>query len=166
MIILGLDPGGSYTGYGVIEVSEYSEPKHIAHGVITLTKKKSLSSKLLKLSEELGQLMSMYSPSEVAIERIFLGKNADSAFKLGHVRGVCMMEAERIGASISEYAPKKIKKIVTGSGSADKEQVRWMVLHLLNQQSVEKDDATDALAIAVCHSRQRQAAATLRKLNK
>lgn len=164
MIVLGIDPGGSYTGYGVIKLSDFSDPVHIAHGVISLPKKKSLSSRLLQLSSELGQIMSKYNPDEVAIEKIFLGKNADSAFKLGHVRGVCMMESERIGAQIFEYAPKKIKKIVTGSGAADKEQVRWMVLNLLKIKSIEKDDATDALAIAFCHSRQRPAITLLRGL--
>ena len=127
-----------------------------------MSKKNALSKRLLSLSAELGELMSMYKPNEVAIEKIFLGKNADSAFKLGHIRGVCMMESERVGAKIFEYAPKRVKKIVTGSGSADKEQVRWMVLNLLSQTSVEKDDATDALAVAVCHARDRQAALILK----
>ena len=164
MIVLGLDPGSAYTGYGVIRIDESGEVHHVMHGVVALKKGLSLADKLVRLDTELEKLMNQYKPSEVAVEKIFLGKNADSAFKLGHVRGVCMMQAKKHGADIFEYAPRRVKKIVTGFGAADKDQVRWMVLSLLKIKSSEKDDATDALALAVCHSRERQALNALKSL--
>jgi len=157
MIVLGLDPGSSVTGYGVIKLHAGDQLEHIDHGVITLKKKLSLPEKLVELNAQLEQLLLKHKPSEVSIEKIFLGKNADSAFKLGHIRGVCMMQTKKQNAEVFEYAARRVKKVVTGFGAADKQQVRWMVLSLLKIKSAQKDDATDALAMALCHARERQA---------
>lgn len=151
MIIIGLDPGSLFTGYGVVEY-DGRNVKHIDHGVIKNTSKDALPKRLAKIGEELNTIFKKYKPSHVVVERIFMGKNVDSAFKLGHVRGVAMYEAQMAGAKIVEYAAREVKKGITGYGAAEKEQVRFLVLNYLKIKENIQIDAADALALAIYHS--------------
>jgi crossover junction endodeoxyribonuclease RuvC len=152
-LILGLDPGSRHTGYGLIAVRG-EHMVHVACGVIDLPEKHSLHERLRILHQELSALFARFPVRVVAIEKIFLGKNADSAFKLGHARGVCLLAAAQNSARIEEYAARFVKKCITGFGAADKQQVQMMIFNWLRIQPVELAfDATDALSLAVTYAR-------------
>jgi crossover junction endodeoxyribonuclease RuvC len=151
MVILGIDPGSRVTGFGVIKISG-DKVTHISHGIILLEDQDSFSGRMCELGEGLEILLKKYQPEHVAIEKIFLGKNADSAFKLGHARGVAMYESAKNGAHIFEYATRIVKKGIVGNGAAIKEQVQMALLRLLNIKAISKIDASDALALAVFHA--------------
>ncbi len=150
--ILGIDPGSQNMGFGVIS-SDGTAETHIHHGVITIPNKLSLPGKLFYAHEKLGELFLQFKPTCFALEDIFLGKNPKSAFILGHVRGVCLQIAYKNRCDIQNYAARTVKKTITGSGAASKEQVRNVVTRLLNISTEAKLDATDALAIAITYSR-------------
>jgi crossover junction endodeoxyribonuclease RuvC len=150
-IILGIDPGSRVTGFGVIKVTR-TRVEHISHGIILLPKDESLSLRLKVLSEGLQTILHKFRPEHVVVEKIFLGKNADSAFKLGHARGVVLAESAKSGAQIHEYATRIVKKAITGKGSAEKEQVKYMVEKILGLNQIDKMDASDALAMALYHA--------------
>ncbi len=145
IMILGIDPGSRFTGYAVIDLSN----EYVTSGVINLSSKKEFKNKLFFLSQQLDQLYTQYNISYLSLEKIFLGKNADSAFKLGHARGVCLLSAGRHGAHVFEYAAKYVKKIATGSGSSDKLTVQ-SILNKVYQTQILKEDESDALALAYC----------------
>lgn len=126
--------------------------EHVNHGVIQLEAGAPLGERLRDLSDSLAMILKRYSPSVVVIEKIFLGKSADSAFKLGHARGIAMSEASRSGASIVEYATREVKKAVTGNGGATKEEVQLALRRMLSLSRVVNFDGTDALALTVCHA--------------
>ncbi len=149
--LLGIDPGSRITGFGVIRC-EGSRMIHVSHGVIVLDPADSFAQRITELGTSLRTLMQKYKPHEVVIEKIFLGKNADSAFKLGHARGVCMYEAQLSGAQVFEYATRIVKKGVTGTGGASKEQVQNVIQQLLGLSQIDRIDASDALAMAVYHA--------------
>lgn len=149
-VIIGIDPGSRVTGYGVIRSVDQSL-EGIACGVIDLGETESLALRLNRLAQSLRTLFEKHRPQAVAIEKIFLGKNADSAFKLGHARGVCLQIAGEFHAEVFEYATRSVKKAVTGSGGAEKEQVRVVIENLLKLRCPELD-ASDALAVAVAHA--------------
>lgn len=151
MIIIGLDPGSLFTGYGVIEF-DGRNVKYIAHGVIQNSSGVDISKRLLKIGKELSEVFQKHGPTHVVVEKIFLGKNVDSAFKLGHVRGVAFYEAQKINATVVEYAAREVKKGITGYGAAEKEQVRFLVLNYLKLKENIQIDAADALALAIYHS--------------
>lgn len=163
MVILGLDPGSQYTGYGIV-VQEGDLVRHITHGVIKMSPQLSFAQKLQQLEQQFQQILTSYHPNHCAIEKIFLGKNADSAFKLGHARGVCLSQAAKLGCEVHEYAARSVKKIVTGSGAASKEQVKILVERILNIRSAAMIDATDALSLAICHSRKNEHNLRLKQL--
>ncbi|MCB0415179.1 MAG: crossover junction endodeoxyribonuclease RuvC [Bdellovibrionales bacterium] len=150
--ILGIDPGSQVAGYGIIQVHSNNIPVHKTHGCIRLAKSMTFSEKLAQIYKELSHLIRDYQVNEIVIEKAFLGKNVDSALKLGQVRGVCLLVAGQNNLPVYEYAPASIKKKVTGAGNADKEHVRLVVLRQLGIQSEAALDATDALAMALCHS--------------
>jgi crossover junction endodeoxyribonuclease RuvC len=155
-LILGLDPGSRHTGYGVIAV-EGDRLIHVSHGVIDLKEKWSLPERLRVLHLQLNELFTLHPVKSAAIEKIFFGKNVDSAFKLGHARGVCLLAAALNGVAVAEYAARYVKKCVTGSGAASKEQVQTMIFSQLRIQPKELAfDATDALSLAVTHARIRE----------
>lgn len=154
-IIIGIDPGSRVTGFGVLRV-QGDQMIHVSHGVIQLSVEKSFTERLFELGESLRELFAKYHPDEIAIEKIFLGKNADSAFKLGHARGVAMYEGRIANAEVYEYATRLVKKGVTGSGAATKEDVQFVLQRLLNLKVIAKLDASDALALAAYHGRQMQ----------
>jgi crossover junction endodeoxyribonuclease RuvC len=150
-VIIGIDPGSLLAGYGILSC-ENGEIKGLECGVIEVRKEKSFPLRLAQLGRDLRLLFAQYKPDAVAVEQVFLGKNVDSAFKLGHARGVCFQVAGEFGAPVYEYAARSVKKSVTGSGAADKEQVKLVVENLVRLRS-DFFDATDALAIALAHVR-------------
>ncbi|MEO1049435.1 MAG: crossover junction endodeoxyribonuclease RuvC [Bacteroidota bacterium] len=150
-IILGLDPGTSVMGYGLISVKG-QQLKLLQFGVIHLNKYTSHELKLKKIFDRVLSLLEEYHPDEVALEAPFYGKNVQSMLKLGRAQGVAMAAALSREIPIMEYAPKKVKSSVTGNGNASKEQVAEMLMTLLHFKKTPKLlDATDALAVAVCH---------------
>ena len=151
-VILGVDPGSQFTGYGVVEDQE-DQVLHIDHGVLAIPRQLNFADKLNYLAQELTQLFERYQPTDVVVEKVFLGKNVDSAFKLGHVRGICLQQAALARAQTYEYAARSVKKAVTGHGGASKDQVHLLVTNLLKIKTDAKFDATDALALAICHAR-------------
>ena len=150
-IILGLDPGTSVMGYGVIVVQK-QEIKLLQFGVIHLKKYVGHELKLKKIFDRVNQIIEDFMPDEVALEAPFFGKNVQSMLKLGRAQGVAMAAALTHGIPINEYAPKKVKQSVTGNGNASKEQVAAMIQNLLKFKKTDYLlDATDALAVALCH---------------
>ncbi|MCE3010875.1 MAG: crossover junction endodeoxyribonuclease RuvC [Proteobacteria bacterium] len=150
MIIFGIDPGSRISGFGIIECKSGTF-KHINHGSIHLETELGFADRMLELSGSLQGLLQKYQPEVVVIEKIFLGKNADSAFKLGHARGVAILEAARSGARVVEYATRVVKKGLTGHGGADKDSVQLFVQRILALKEIRQIDASDALALALYH---------------
>lgn len=156
--ILGIDPGSRYTGYGLVRVDESRpsvSPSYVSSGRIRL-QAESMPDRLAQLYDSLQALQADYQANEVAIEQVFLGKNVASALKLGQARGVAMLVPALHSLPLFEYAPRLIKQAVTGSGSADKQQVQAMVVRLLGLSGRPTLDASDALAAALCHAHQRK----------
>lgn len=152
-IILGIDPGSRVTGYGIIK-EDKRKLLYIDSGCIR-TSEGELSQRLLQIYNGICLLMDKYFPDEVAIEEVFMHKNASSALKLGHARGVAMVAAASHRVAISEYSAREVKLSLAGYGAAEKEQVKHMVVSLLQLTSSPQSDAADALAIAICHSHMR-----------
>jgi crossover junction endodeoxyribonuclease RuvC len=152
--ILGLDPGSRRTGYGVIE-RRGAEWAHVAHGCVTVGATDSLSERLRVIFESLRELILTHAPGEVAIERVFVNRNVDSALKLGQARGAALCAVPK-GLPVFEYAPRAIKLALVGSGAAEKVQVAHMIRMLLGLQGRIAPDASDALAVAVCHAHSRR----------
>lgn len=150
-IILGIDPGSRITGYGLIQESRRALT-YLDSGCIR-TSGEQFSQRLLDIFNSLSELIRHYHPNEVAIERVFMHKNANSALKLGHARGAAMVAcALAPQMQISEYSPREVKQSVVGYGAAEKQQVSDMVVQLLKLSQTPQADAADALAIAICHS--------------
>ncbi len=153
MIILGIDPGTRRTGFGILEAVG-SRTKVVAAGMIRLMGDDPLEKRLVRLHADLQSLFNEFKPAATVVEKIFFGKNADSAFKLGHARGVCLLAAAANGSNIEEYAARWVKKAVTGSGAASKQHVQMVVTRLLEYRPETTDfDVSDALALALCHAR-------------
>jgi crossover junction endodeoxyribonuclease RuvC len=153
--ILGLDPGSRRTGYGVIE-RRGTDWVHIAHGCVAVTgAADSLPERLRVIFESLRELIVAHGPGEVAIERVFVNRNVDSALKLGQARGAALCAVPK-GLPVFEYAPRAIKLALVGSGAAEKVQVAHMIRTLLGLQGHIGPDAADALAVAVCHAHARR----------
>jgi crossover junction endodeoxyribonuclease RuvC len=150
-IILGLDPGTNVMGYGLIVVRK-PKIELLQFGVIHLSKYETHELRLKKIFERVLNLVDEYHPDEVALEAPFYGKNVQSMLKLGRAQGVAMSAALHREIPITEYAPKKVKQSVTGNGNASKEQVAKMLMTYFSIKELPKLlDATDALAVAVCH---------------
>lgn len=152
-IILGIDPGTTIMGYGLIKLIQ-KKVTIINFGVIELHKYSDHYLKLKKIFERTLQLIDEYHPDELAIEAPFYGKNVQSMLKLGRAQGVAMSAALYRSIPIFEYAPRKVKLAITGVGSASKEQVANFLKYLLKIDIPIHLDATDGLAVAVCHSMQ------------
>lgn len=148
--ILGIDPGSNITGFGIIEVDKRAI-NFIDCGCLRL-KGNTASEKLGNLLTELEGIIDCYQPTEMAVETIFLHKNANSALKLGQARGVVLALAMIKHLKVFEYAARQVKLAVTGKGSADKIQVQYMVSQMLKIKNPLQADAADALAIALCHA--------------
>ncbi|MFZ0293709.1 MAG: crossover junction endodeoxyribonuclease RuvC [Candidatus Sulfotelmatobacter sp.] len=152
MRVLGIDCGGAYTGYGVVEMDSGGQLLCLTYGAIKLSPREPLARRLSRIYDGLGALIVDHHPNEVAIEGIFYALNVKSALQLGQVRGVAMLAAAAAGLDVAEYSPLTIKSSVVGYGRAEKQQVQHMVTRLLSlAQAPEPMDASDALAIAICH---------------
>ncbi len=152
MRVLGIDCGGEYTGYGVVEQDDDGHLRHVASGAIRLLPREALELRLKKICERLAEIIATYGPEQVAIEDVFYAVNVKSALKLGHVRGVAMLTAAQAGLEVVAYSPLSIKSAVVGYGRAEKSQVQIMVARLLALAAPpEPPDVADALAIAICH---------------
>lgn len=149
-IILGIDPGSRTTGYGVIQ-HDRGKSVYLASGCIRLSGAE-LAPRLHVIFKGVSQLIQQFQPNEFAIEEVFLAKNAASALKLGQARGAAIVAAVEAGLCVNEYSARKVKQAVVGKGGADKAQVQQMVMHILNLQVAPQADASDALAIALCHA--------------
>ena len=150
MRVLGVDPGSRFMGYGVIE-DPGSGPRHVGHGVLRVAAEGLLELRLKALFDGLTQLMQLYRPDVLAVEGVFTLKNARSALVLGHARGMALLVAAQHDVSVHEYAPSQVKKAVGAGGAGDKDAVARMVKLFLQLETTERADATDALAVAICH---------------
>src|SRR6202795_5046173 len=152
MRVLGIDCGGAYTRYGVVEMHETGRVLCLTCGAIKLSPREAMARRLSRIFTQLGEIIERHRPDEVAIEDVFYALNVKSALKLGQVRGVAMLAASSAGLEVSEYSPLSIKASVVGYGRAEKQQVQHMVTRLLELAlPPEPADAADALAIAICH---------------
>jgi crossover junction endodeoxyribonuclease RuvC len=150
-IILGIDPGTLLMGYGIIEV-QGNDVTMIVMQALRLSSKKDNYDRLQLIHAKVKELINQFKPHEFAIEAPFFGKNVQSMLKLGRAQGVAIAAAISAGVPVTEYSPKKVKQSVTGNGNADKEQVWKMLRQLLSlTEEPQSYDATDALAVAVCH---------------
>jgi crossover junction endodeoxyribonuclease RuvC len=149
--ILGLDPGLSAMGWGVIAVSG-SRLAHVAHGVIATKPVAGLGVRLMELHRALVLVIEAHGPGAIAVEQAFVAKDPSAALKIGHARAIALLAAAQAGLEIAEYSPNQIKKCVVGAGHAGKEQVQFMVKRLLPACGVTKSDAADALAAAIAHA--------------
>jgi crossover junction endodeoxyribonuclease RuvC len=158
MKVLGIDPGSQVTGFGLVRIASDGSMAHVTHGVISPPASLEFHQRLGLIAREIEALIEKIQPDIVVVERIFLGRNADSAFKLGHVRGVAVAAAVRAGCTFVEYAARAVKKGVTGNGAASKEQVQVILFAALGLdpgrgRARVKFDASDALALAFYHAR-------------
>ena len=154
MRILGIDPGLTRTGFGIIDIKDNSL-KLIDYGIVKPKNTDKLERRLLTIFNDMSEIIKKYNPTVVSIEEVFYGKNVKSALLLGQARGAAMLSAASNKITIFEYSAKKIKQSVTGNGNADKNQVKFMVGSILNIKNLDIPlDASDALAIALCHNQQ------------
>jgi len=150
-IILGIDPGTLLMGYGIIEIIN-NKIALIEMNVLKLSSKKDSYERLQIIHHKVVQLIREYKPHEFAIEAPFFGKNVQSMLKLGRAQGIAIAAAMSASLPVTEYSPKKVKQSITGNGNADKERVWKMLQHILSlEEEPQYFDATDALAVAVCH---------------
>jgi crossover junction endodeoxyribonuclease RuvC len=159
MRILGIDPGSRITGYGIIEDSSRGY-QYIASGCIRI-QADYFPDRLKQIFDGLVEVVERYHPEQMAIEQVFMHKNADSALKLGQARGAAICAVQTAGLPVFEYAARQIKQAVVGKGSAEKTQVQHMVKILLNIQGELQIDASDALGISICHAHYQQTALRL-----
>jgi crossover junction endodeoxyribonuclease RuvC len=157
--VLGLDPGSVRTGFGIIDCTVRTE-KHVDSGCIRASGE-DFAQRLRQIHEAILALVAEYRPDEVAVERVFMHRNVDSALKLGQARGAALCAAVVQGAAVYEYAPRAIKLAVVGTGAADKAQVSTMVQAMLAIAEPSTADASDALAVALCHGQARRSALRL-----
>jgi len=148
--VIGIDPGSHVTGWGVVE-GDWQSMRHVVSGTIRLDPALRLGDRLALLHEEVMRLLHEHRPAEAAVERVFVARNADSALKLGHVRGVVLLALHQAGLRGHEYAPAQVKKTVSGRGRAEKSQMVAMMRILLSLDADPAEDAADALAIATTH---------------
>ncbi|WP_374466181.1 crossover junction endodeoxyribonuclease RuvC [Ferrovibrio sp.] len=151
MRIIGLDPGLRATGWGVI-LAEGNRLSHVAHGTIRTNPDDELAARLRTVHDALTEIIAEWRPQAAAVEETFVNKNPSSTLKLGQVRGVVLLAPAQAGLPVAEYAPTVVKKAVVGTGAADKDQVHAMVKRLLPGVTVTGADASDALAVAICHA--------------
>ena len=149
MLILGIDPGSITVGYGIVQHSK-GVAVYVASGCIKIGKL-DWPDRLKHIYLDLTHLIEKYAPQQVAIEKVFVHKNADSALKLGQARGVAIAAAACQNLTLAEYSARQVKQAVVGYGNADKLQVQQMVKNILNLNAAPATDAADALAVALCH---------------
>jgi crossover junction endodeoxyribonuclease RuvC len=158
--ILGIDPGSRLTGFGVLDCVE-DTATYVASGAVN-TIEGEFKDRIKLSFRSINTIVSEYRPEVVAIESVFIARNAGSALKLGHARSAAICATFEFDIDVFEYAPREIKQAVVGTGSATKEQVQHMVRSMLQLDGMPSPDAADALAAALCHANQRRLHATLR----
>jgi crossover junction endodeoxyribonuclease RuvC len=152
LIILGIDPGLANTGWGVVE-QQGSSSVCLAYGCVTTGPETPVAQRLSQVHDAVAEVVSRYRPDECAVESVFFGSNAKSAFATGQARGVALLATVEARIEIAEYSPVQVKKAIVGSGTADKRQVQYMVRTLLSlDHDPTPDHASDALAVALCHA--------------
>jgi crossover junction endodeoxyribonuclease RuvC len=151
MRILGIDCGTERTGYGVID-TDGRRHHCVACGVVRTSPKAPLDLRLLAIARELREIVARHTPEFAAIEEVFYSQNVKTALKLAHVRGVAMLVAAEAGIELGEYSPLEVKTSVVGYGRAEKQQVQLMIKSLLGLDDKQPEDASDALAVAICHA--------------
>ena len=151
MLILGLDPSLSCTGWGVVAKSG-NRLTHIANGQVKTDPQAPLAERLVTLDRELTDVIARLRPDVGAVEEVFVNKNPQSTLKLGHARGVCLLAVARAGLPVHEYATRLVKKALVGTGAAEKAQVQAMLKVLLPGVRLAGADAADALAVAIAHA--------------
>jgi crossover junction endodeoxyribonuclease RuvC len=156
--ILGIDPGSQRTGVGIIDVDAAGRTTHVHHAPLLLLGEGDFAQRLKRLLHGLSEVIEAHRPDEVAIERVFLARNADSALKLGHARGAAICAVVLRDLPMHEYAAKEIKLAVVGTGGADKQQIQHMVGLMLGLGGKLQADAADALAVAITHAHVRASA--------
>lgn len=150
MRIMGIDPGSLRAGFGIIDFFNGS-PQYITSGVIKTNQREEIGKRLFYIYNEILKIINKFKPEVLILEKIFHSKNVDSTLKLGEVRGVLLLVAEKEGIQIFEYSSKEVKKSVSGYGGSHKEQVKKMVQVILGINDNISEDESDALAIAICH---------------
>jgi len=151
MLVLGIDPGTAITGWGLVS-REGGELALVDYGTVRTSRDASLPQRLQVLYRELGQVISSHQPSAVAVEKLFFNKNVRTAMTVGQARGVVLLAVAEAGLPVHEYTPLEVKQSVCGYGRASKEQIQKLVQMLLGLDSIpQPDDASDAIAIAICH---------------
>lgn len=160
--ILGIDPGSRVTGYGIID-AHGSRTRHVASGCIRV-RAGSFAERLNEIYTRIGALVAEFRPQAVAIEQVFMHRNADSALKLGQARAAAICGTFEGGAALHEYAAREIKQAVVGRGGAQKQQVQHMVRAILSLADEPPPDEADALAVAICHAHSRRVRGVLASL--
>jgi crossover junction endodeoxyribonuclease RuvC len=154
LIVIGIDPSSTSTGYGLIDADQ-RQTRYLDCGCIRPPIHTSFEDRLVFLYDNLTELIKVNQPDEAAVESTFFGKDAVAAFKLGQARGVLLLALRQAGLPISHYTPATVKKAIAGNGQATKDQVRYMIVQMLQLKEVPKPlDASDALAISLCHIHQ------------
>lgn len=157
--ILGIDPGSRITGFGIIDIGG-GRPVYEASGSIR-TDKGDFPDRLRQIFMAVGEVVATYSPQIVAVENVFMARNAGSALKLGQARSAALCATFSHDVDVFEYSPREVKLAVVGTGAATKEQVQHMILSLLELAGTPGADAADALAVALCHAHQRETRAVV-----
>jgi crossover junction endodeoxyribonuclease RuvC len=152
VVVIGIDPGTRHLGWGVVR-GEGNRVCHLAHGVIDPDESQPLPQRLVTIEQGLCAVLQQYSPGVGSVESLFFYKDATAAAKLGHARGVVLLSLARAGVEVFEYAPARVKNTVTGTGRADKRQVARMVRAYLGLAEEPREDAADALALALTYLR-------------
>ena len=161
MRILGIDPGSQRCGYGVVERRGPGRVRYVECGVVEAKRDAHLAMRLVEISAGLREVIAELRPDAVAVEGVFHGKNARAALQLGHARGAALLVCGEAALAVVEYAPATVKRAVAGTGRASKEQVSRMVQALCALDRAPRLDASDALAIAICHAFRARTAARL-----
>ena len=151
MRVLGIDPGSRVTGFGVVQVLRNGRIEYIASGCVRVAKG-DIADRLKTVFDGVTEIIRTYQPTALAIEKVFMAKNADSALKLGQARGAAILAGINQALAIAEYTALQIKRAAVGKGHADKQQVQHMVKALLQLSAAPPADAADALACAICHA--------------
>ncbi len=152
--LFGIDPGLRVTGWGLLEASG-NRLRHLADGVIATDSDEKVPERLRALHDALAALLREHRPDEAAVEETYVNRNGTATLKLGYARGVALLGPALLGIPVTEYGAKAVKKAVVGTGGASKEQVALMVRRLLPGGAIRRADASDALAVAICHAHHR-----------
>ncbi len=153
-LLLGIDPGLRFTGWGLVE-STGNRLRHVGDGVIATDSANSVPERLAFLHHALTQLITEFQPEEAAVEETYVNRNGAATLKLGYARAVALLVPTLAGLTVAEYGAKTVKMAVVGTGGADKDQVEMMVRRLLPTALIKRADAADALAVAICHAHHR-----------